>query len=51
VRIVNHDDADKVCLTCANAFVTEDSYHDTYLCCILQDGGFVDDDDTCDEWN
>ena len=51
MKATNHDDAEKICLTCANAFVSEDSYHDTYLCCVLQDGDCVEDDDTCGEWN
>lgn len=49
--VVNHDDAEKICFTCANAFVKESGCRGTCLCCVIQEGMPVDDDDTCDEWN
>lgn len=51
MKIINHDDAERTCLTCANAFVDEDLDHNTYLCCVKCNGDVVEDDDTCDEWN
>jgi len=51
MKITNHNDVEHCCLTCANAFVDEDQYHDTYLCCVLRNGDIVEDNDSCDDWN
>jgi hypothetical protein len=44
------DDVIRTCQTCAHAYVDEDTYHDTYLCCDLFDGDLVDDNESCDCW-
>ena len=46
MKVVDHDEAEKTCFTCSNAFVDED---DLLICCL--DGRSRDDDQTCDEWN
>jgi len=51
MKVTNHDNTERTCFTCANAFVDEDQYHDTYLCCVLRNGEIVEDDDSCDDWN
>ena len=43
----NHDDAERSCFTCANAFVDDDDN----LVCVLQNGEQVNDDNSCDDWN
>ena len=47
MKITNHDDAERSCFTCANAFVDDDDN----LVCVLQNGEQVNDDDSCDDWN
>lgn len=49
--VTDHDKCEKTCFTCSNAFVDEDQYHDTYLCCVLRDGEVVEDNGSCDDWN
>lgn len=46
MKVVDHDEAEKTCFTCSNAFVDED---ELIICCL--DGRSRDDDQTCDEWN
>lgn len=51
MKVTNHDNAERTCFTCANSFVDEDSYHDTYLCCVKRNGEIVEDDESCEDWN
>lgn len=51
MKVTNHDNAERTCFTCANSFVDEDSYHDTYLCCVKRNGEVVEDDESCEDWN
>ena len=46
MKITDHDEAEKTCFTCANAFTDED---DLIICAL--DGRSRDDDQTCKEWN
>jgi len=46
MKVVNHDEVERVCFNCANAFIDDDDR----IVCIL-DGRNKDDDQTCDEWN
>ena len=46
MRVTDHDETEKTCFTCANAFVDDDDL----IICVL-DGRSRDDDQTCDNWN
>lgn len=46
MEVTDHDEAERTCFTCANAFVDDNDC----IICIL-DGRSRDDDQTCDEWN
>ena len=46
MRITDHEEAERTCFTCANAFVDDDDL----IICVL-DGRSRDDDQTCEKWN
>ena len=50
MRIVNHDDAEKNCLTCANSFIRDDFDYVDRLWCV-EKNKVVEEDSVCDEWN
>ena len=47
MKITNHDDVERSCFTCANAFVDDDDN----LVCVLRNGEQTNDDDSCEDWN
>jgi hypothetical protein len=47
MKITNHDDAERTCFTCADAFVDDDDN----LVCVKHNAKIVKDDDTCKDWN
>ena len=49
MKITNHDDAERTCFTCSNAFVNDDTDCVDLFCVIKVK--FVEDDDSCDDWN
>ena len=42
-----HDNCKHDCFSCANAFTDDNDK----LRCVLKDGQFVNDDDSCEGWN
>ena len=47
MRITNHDDAERSCFTCSNAFVDDEGN----LVCVEHDAKIVEVNETCDDWN
>ena len=47
--IYDHDEAQKTCFLCANAFVDDEDH--LHCCSESGNGKVVNDEDTCDDWN